>query len=92
MPSINSARYAPRIIQTESHESPSFLRKVHRLDPPAGHQIFNCEGVSYYEEDLSIIAHHIYDNDGRTMQIEVCNNCRCDEVKMVTNYSDIGIP
>ena len=34
MPSINSARYAQRIIQTESHESPSFLRKVHRLDPP----------------------------------------------------------
>ena len=32
MPSINSARYAQRIIQTESHESPSFLRKVHRLD------------------------------------------------------------
>ena len=31
---INSARYAQRIIQTESHESPSFLRKVHRLDPP----------------------------------------------------------
>ena len=23
-----------RIIQTESHERPSFLRKVHRLDPP----------------------------------------------------------
>ena len=36
MPSINSARYAQRIIQTESHESPSFLRKVHRLDPPPG--------------------------------------------------------
>ena len=35
MPSINSARYAQRIIQTESHESPSFLRKVHRLDPPS---------------------------------------------------------
>ena len=34
MPSINSARYAQRIIQTESHESPSFLKKVHRLDPP----------------------------------------------------------
>ena len=34
MPSINSARYAQQIIQTESHESPSFLRKVHRLDPP----------------------------------------------------------
>ena len=34
MPSINSARYAQRIIQTESHESPSFLRKVHRSDPP----------------------------------------------------------
>ena len=34
MPSINSARYAQRIIQTGSHESPSFLRKVHRLDPP----------------------------------------------------------
>ena len=34
MPSINSARYAQRIIQTENHESPSFLRKVHRLDPP----------------------------------------------------------
>ena len=34
MPSINSARYAQRIIQTESHESPSFLREVHRLDPP----------------------------------------------------------
>ena len=36
MPSINSARYAQRIIQTENHESPSFLRKVHRLDPPVG--------------------------------------------------------
>ena len=35
MPSINSAQYAQRIIQTESHESPSFLRKVHRLDPPS---------------------------------------------------------
>ena len=34
MPSINSVRYAQRIIQTESHESPSFLGKVHRLDPP----------------------------------------------------------
>ena len=34
MSSINSARYAQRIIQTECHESPSFLRKVHRLDPP----------------------------------------------------------
>ena len=34
MPSINSARYAQRIIQTENHESPSFLRKVHRLDLP----------------------------------------------------------
>ena len=34
MPSINSARYTQRIIQTEIHESPSFLRKVHRLDPP----------------------------------------------------------
>ena len=34
MPSINSARYAQRIIQTENYESPSFLRKVHRLDPP----------------------------------------------------------
>ena len=39
MPSINSARYAQRIIQTESHESPSFLRKVHRLDPPLVHYI-----------------------------------------------------
>ena len=36
VPSINSARYAQRIIQTESPESPSFLRKVHRLDPPGG--------------------------------------------------------
>ena len=29
--------HSQRIIQTESHESPSFLRKVHRLelDPPA---------------------------------------------------------
>ena len=37
MPSINSARYAQRITQTESHESPSFLRKVHRLDSPLTH-------------------------------------------------------
>ena len=43
MPSINSARYAHRIIQTESHEIPSFLRKVHRLDPPHYYSVMTGE-------------------------------------------------
>ena len=45
MPSINSARYAQRIIQTESHESPSFLRKVHRLDLPEGYGVNNKQEI-----------------------------------------------
>ena len=50
MPSINSARYAQRVIQTESHESPSFLRKVHRLDPPLRHSWYvqYLVGNSYF--------------------------------------------
>ena len=50
MPSINSARYAQRIIQTESHESPSFLRKVHRLDPPKRVNTFTYLGSTLAED------------------------------------------
>ena len=50
VPSINSARYAQRI-QTESHESPSFLRKVHRLDPPESVPVavpLQCQSATAY--------------------------------------------
>ena len=55
MPSINSARYAQRIIQTESHESPSFLRKVHRLDPPALY-IRDCESLCLSDETVKAVG------------------------------------
>ena len=58
MPSINSALYAQPIIQTESHESPSFLRKVHRLDPP-DYQSIN-QSIFYSISDTYSVIHIIH--------------------------------
>ena len=55
MPSINSALHAQRIIQMESHESPSFLRKVHRLDPPIDN-VFNNFACDGSEGDRSVVS------------------------------------